>query len=205
MTMENKMNISSPTELAQVEEKISKLKALQLFEQGKLGDFEVGSFKGLAAIHRYLFENLYQFAGELRTVNIAKGRFRFAPVLYLKEAIANIDTMPQSNFHNIIEKYIEMNVAHPFRDGNGRSMRIWLDAILSQEIGKVIDWSKIDKDDYLFAMERSTIKDTEIKLLLGGALTDRINDREVYTNSIDASYHYEGYSAYKAANLAGNK
>ena len=189
------------SELARKEEEISKRKALELFETGLLDTFKVGTFKGLAQIHKYLFDEIYDFAGKVRTVNIAKGNFRFAPVMYLEAALANIDKMPQSTFDEVIEKYVEMNVAHPFREGNGRSTRIWLDAILKKEIQRVIDWSKVDKNDYLLAMERSPIKDIEIKVLLREALTNQINDRTVYMKGIDASYHYEGYHAFKAEEL----
>lgn len=202
MTLENKMGITDSAELARTEEKISKKKALELFELGLLDTFEVGTFKGLSAIHRYLFDEIYDFAGKLRTVNIAKSGFRFAPVMYLEAALTNIEKMPQSTFDEIIEKYVEMNVAHPFREGNGRSTRIWLDAILKKELRQVIDWSKVDKDDYLLAMERSPIKDVEIKALLRAALTDKINDREVYMKGIDASYHYEGYNVFKTEDLS---
>lgn len=201
MILSNKLGITDPAELAREEEKISKQKAISLFETGILDTFEVGTFKGLAAIHKYLFEDIYEFAGKLRTVNIAKGGFRFAPVMYLEAALNNIDKMPQSTFDEIIEKYVEMNVAHPFREGNGRSTRIWLDMILKKEIQKVIDWSCVDKNDYLLAMERSPIKDVEIKVLLKTALTDKINDRTVYMKGIDASYYYEGYNVYKAEEL----
>lgn len=201
MTLENKLGIVNSSELARKEEEISKRKALELFETGLLDTFEVGTFKGLAQIHKYLFDEIYDFAGKVRTVNIAKGNFRFAPVMYLEAALANIDKMPQSTFDEVIEKYVEMNVAHPFREGNGRSTRIWLDAILKKEIQRVIDWSKVDKNDYLLAMERSPIKDIEIKVLLREALTNQINDRTVYMKGIDASYHYEGYHAFKAEEL----
>ena len=197
MALENKLGITDSAEIARAEERISKGKALELFEKGLLDTFEVGTFSGLAMIHQYLFDEIYEFAGKQRTVNIAKGGFRFAPVLYLDAALANIETMPQSTFDEIIEKYVEMNIAHPFREGNGRSTRIWLDAILKKELHMVVDWSKVDKDDYLLAMERSPIKDIEIKFLLKAALTDKINDREVYMKGIDASYHYEGYNVYK--------
>lgn len=201
MPLENKLNITDSAELARVEEKISKQKALELFEKKLLDTFEVGTFSGLKKIHGYLFSDIYDFAGELRTVNIAKGNFRFAPVMYLEAALKNIDEMPQSTFDEIIEKYVEMNVAHPFREGNGRSTRIWLDCILKVELGQVIDWSKVDKEDYLLAMERSPIKDVEIKVLLKSALTDRIYDRQVYMKGIDASYHYEGYNTYSIENM----
>lgn len=201
MVLENKLGITDSAELAREEERISKTKALELFESGLLDTFEVGTFKGLCSIHKYLFEDIYDFAGNLRTVNIAKGNFRFAPVMYLKAALQNIDNMPQSTFDQIIEKYVEMNVAHPFREGNGRSTRIWLDCILKKELQQVIDWSKVDKEDYLLAMERSPIKDVEIKVLLKAALTDEINDRLVYMKGIDASYYYEGYNVYKSEDL----
>ncbi|MCI9642262.1 MAG: cell filamentation protein Fic [Eubacterium sp.] len=201
MALENKLNITESAELARVEEKISKTKALELFENGLLDTFEVGTFKGLSAIHKYLFEDIYSFAGDIRTVNISKGGFRFAPVMYLQAALDNIDKMPQSTFDEIIEKYVEMNVAHPFREGNGRSTRIWLDMILKQELQQVVDWSKVDKDDYLLAMERSPIKDVEIKVLLKAALTDQVTDRDVYMKGIDASYYYEGYTTYKTEAL----
>lgn len=202
MTLSNKLGITDQAELARVEEKISKTKALELFESGILDTFEVGTFAGLAQIHRFLFSDIYDFAGQVRDVNIAKGNFRFAPVIYIDSALANISQMPQSTFDEIIEKYVEMNAAHPFREGNGRSTRIWLDAILKKELGQVIDWSRVDKQDYLLAMERSPIKDVEIKALLKAALTDKINDREVYMKGIDASYHYEGYHSYKTEDLA---
>lgn len=201
MIIENKLGITDPSELARVEEKISKTKALELFETDLLGSFKVGTFDSLSKIHNYLFSDIYNFAGKIRTVNIAKGNFRFAPVMYLEAALQNIDNMPQSTFDEIVEKYVEMNVAHPFREGNGRSTRIWLDCILKAELGQVIDWSKVDKDDYLLAMERSPIKDVEINILLKSALTDRINDREVYMKGIDASYHYEGYNIFKTEDL----
>ena len=201
MALENKLGITSSAELARAEEKLSKIKARELFETGLLDTFPVGSFEGLAMIHRYLFDEIYAFAGEMRTVNIAKGNFRFAPVMYLGAALDNISKMPQSSFDEIVEKYVEMNVAHPFREGNGRSVRIWLDSILKKELGTVVDWSRVDKEDYLLAMERSPIKDVEIKVLLKTALTDRVNDREVYMRGIDASYHYEGYNVYKTENL----
>lgn len=199
--LKNKLGIDNPIELAKEEERITKLKALELFETGKLNSFEVGTFNGLAQIHRYLFEEIYDFAGKIRTENISKGNFRFASVMYLEEALEKIDKMPQSNFDEIIEKYVEMNIAHPFREGNGRSTRIWLDMILKKEINRVVDWSKVSKEDYLLAMERSPIKNTEIKILLKEALTDKINDREVYMKGIDASYNYEGYSVYKTEDL----
>lgn len=180
---------------------MSKSKALLLFENGLLDAFEVGNFKGLSQIHKFLFEDIYDFAGEIRNENLAKGGFRFASVMYLREALKNIERMPQSDFDEIIEKYVEMNVAHPFREGNGRSMRIWLDAVLKKEIGRVVDWSKVDKEDYLLAMERSPIRDVEIKALLKNALTDKIDDRDVYMKGIDASYYYEGYNVYKTEEL----
>lgn len=201
MTLENKLGITDSTELYRVEEKISKLKAIELFENKAIYDLKVGSFKSLAFIHKYLFDEIYDFAGEIRTVNIAKGNFRFAPVMYLKSALEHIDNMPQSNFDEIVEKYVEMNVAHPFREGNGRSARIWLDLIFKKELGQVVDWSKIDKEDYLLAMERSPIKSLEIKALLKEALTTEISSREVYMKGIDASYHYEGYAVYRTEEL----
>ncbi len=201
MVLENKLGITDSAELARHEEKISKKKAIELFEKGLLDSLEAGTFKTLSKIHKYLFDEIYYFAGEIRNVNIAKGNFRFAPVMYLKPALEHIDTMPQSTYEEIIEKYVEMNVAHPFREGNGRSARIWLDLILKKEIGKVIDWHKIDKEDYLLAMERSPIKSVEIKELLKQALTDKINDREVYMKGIDASYNYEGYFIYRTQDL----
>ncbi len=201
MALENKFGITDSAELFRVEEKISKEKALKLFENKILDNFEIGTFKGLSEIYHFLFSDIYDFAGKIRTVNIAKGNFRFAPVMYLEMALQNISKMPQSNFDEIVEKYVEMNIAHPFREGNGRSTRIWLDAILKKEMGKVIDWSLVDKEDYLLAMERSPVKDIEIKVLLKSALTDKIDDREVYMKGIDASYHYEGYSVYKISDL----
>lgn len=201
MALVNKLGITDPAELARMKEKISKTKALELFETGLLYTFPVGSFEGLVLIHKYLFEEIYDFSGKIRDVNIAKGNFRFAPVMYLKASLDNIEKMPQSTFDEIIEKYVEMNVAHPFREGNGRSTRIWLDAMLKKELKQVVDWSTVDKDDYLLAMERSPIKDVEIKVLLKAALTDKINDREIYVKGIDASYHYEGYNVYKTENI----
>lgn len=201
MTLNNRLGITDPSELARVEEKLSKQKALALFESGMLDTLEVGTFKGLSDIHRYLFSEIYDFAGELRTVNLAKGGFRFAPLMYLEAALANLEKMPQSTYEEIIEKYVEMNVAHPFREGNGRSTRIWLDVMLKKELGLVVDWSRVDKNDYLLAMERSPIKDTEIKVLLKQALTDRIHDRDVYMKGIDTSYHYEGYNVYKTGEI----
>jgi len=202
MALENKLGITDSSELARIEEKVSKTKALELFESGLLDTFEVGTFKGLASIHKYLFEDIYDFAGKLRVVNISKSGFRFAPLMYLETALAHISQMPQSTFDEIAEKYVEMNVAHPFREGNGRSARIWLDAILKKEIGQVVDWSEIDKEDYLLAMQRSPVKDLEIKVLLRNALTGKINDREVYMKGIDASYYYEGYYVYKTEDLS---
>ena len=201
MALQNKLGLTDEAALARAEEKISKTKALALYDTGLLDTFPVGTFEGLAKIHGYLFGDVYEFAGQMRTANIAKGNFRFAPVMYLRAALDSIDAMPQSTFDEIIEKYVEMNVAHPFREGNGRSTRIWLDAILKKELHQVIDWSKVDKEDYLLAMERSPIKDLEIKALLRAALTDQINDREVYMKGIDASYHYEGYHVFKTENL----
>lgn len=201
MVLENKLAITSSSELANVEEKISKKKALELFEWGLLDNMTAGMFETLAKIHEYLFGEIYDFAGKIREVNIAKGNFRFAPVMYLEVALKNIDKMPQTTFDEIIEKYVEMNVAHPFREGNGRSTRIWLDLILKTELGMVVDWSKVDKEDYLLAMERSPIKDVEIKVLLKDALTDKINDREVYMKGIDASYNYEGYNEYRMSDF----
>lgn len=201
MALENKLGLTDSAELAREEEKLSKTKARELFEKGLLDTFETGTFAGLCAIHKYLFDEIYDFAGKMRTVNIAKGGFRFAPVMYLEAALKDVEKMPQSTFEEIIEKYVEMNVAHPFREGNGRSTRIWLDCILKKELGLVVDWSRVDKEDYLLAMERSPIKDVEIKVLLKAALTDRINDREVYMKGIDASYHYEGYNVYKTESI----
>lgn len=201
MALENKLGLTDSAELAREEERISKKKAVNLFDFAILKLLSDGTYKTLAAIHKYLFEDIYDFAGEIRTVNMAKGNFRFAPLMYLQAALENIDKMPQSNFDEIVEKYVEMNIAHPFREGNGRSTRIWLDHILKNEIGKVVDWSKVDKEDYLLAMERSPIKDVEIKVLLKGALTDEINSREVYMKGIDHSYYYEGFIAFKAEEL----
>lgn len=201
MALENKLGLTSSADLAREEERISKKKAVELFETGLLDTLPAGKFVTLQAIHKYLFEDIYDFAGEIRTVNMAKGNFRFAPLMYLQSALENIDKMPQSNFDEIVEKYVEMNIAHPFREGNGRSTRIWLDHILKNEIGKVIYWSKVDKEDYLLAMERSPIKDVEIKVLLKGALTVEINSREVYMKGIDHSYYYEGYTTFKAEDL----
>ena len=201
MVLKNKLGIDNQIELAKEEERITKLKALELFKTNKLEEFEVGTFEGLAKIHKYLFEDIYEFAGKMRNENISKSNFRFASAMYLKEVLKKIDEMPQSNFEEIIQKYIEMNIAHPFREGNGRSTRIWLDMILKKQIQRVVDWSKVDKDDYLLAMERSPIKDTEIKYLLKEALTDKINDREVYMKGIDASYNYEGYNVFNIEEL----
>ena len=201
MILENRLNITDSAELVCDEERISKKKAAELFEKGILNNLPVGKFSTLQAVHKYLFEDIFDFAGKIRTVNLAKGNFRFAPLIYLQAALDNIDKMPQSTFNEIIEKYVEMNIAHPFREGNGRSTRIWLDHILKNEIGKVVDWSKVDKEDYLLAMERSPIKDVEIKVLLKGALTDEINSREVYMKSIDQSYYYEGFTAFKTEEL----
>lgn len=201
MALENELGLTNSADLAREEERISKKKALELFENGMLDKLEAGKFSALKAIHKYLFEDIYNFAGELRTVNIAKGSFRFAPLMYLHAALENIDKMPQSNFDEIVEKYVEMNIAHPFREGNGRSTRIWIDHILKNEIGKVVDWSRVDKEDYQLAMERNPIKDVEIKVLLKGALTDEINSREVYMKGIDHSYYYEGYTTFKTEEL----
>ena len=201
MVLENKLGITDSSELARQEEKISKKKALELFEKGILDSLEAGTFDALAKIHKHLFDEIYYFAGEIRNVNIAKGNFRFAPVMYLKQALEHIEQMPQSTYEEIIAKYVEMNAAHPFREGNGRATRIWLDLILKKELSKVVDWSKVDKDDYMLAMERSPIKDIEIRELLKQALTTGINDREVYMKGIDASYNYEGYFTYKTGEL----
>ncbi len=201
MMLENKLGITDSTELARVEEKLTKKKAVELFESGYLDSLNSGTYESLAKIHKYLFEDIYVFAGKIRDVNIAKGNFRFASVMYLKAALENVEKMPQSTFDEIIEKYVEMNIAHPFREGNGRSTRIWLDLMLKKEIGLVIDWSRVDKDDYLLAMERSPIKDIEIKYILKQALTDKINDREIYMKGIDHSYYYEGYAVYKTEEL----
>lgn len=201
MAQVNKLGLTSSAELDREEERISKKKAVKLFDKEILDSLPAGKFSTLQTIHKYLFEDIYDFAGEPRTVNIAKGNFRFAPLMYLQAALENIDKMPQSNFDEIVEKYVEMNIAHPFREGNGRSARIWLDHILKNEIGKVVDWSNVGKDDYLLAMERSPIKDVKIKVLLKGALTDEINNREVYMKGIDHSYYYEGYTTFKAEEL----
>lgn len=201
MALENKLGITSSPELDKAEERISKKKALELFENGILDKLEAGKFSSLKAIHKYLFDEIYDFAGEVRTVNISKGNFRFAPLMYLEAALENIDKMPQSTFDEIVEKYVEMNIAHPFREGNGRSTRIWLDLILKTELQKVVDWSRVDKEDYLLAMERSPIKDIEIKHILKEALTDEINSRDVYMKGIDHSYYYEGYTTFKTEEL----
>ena len=202
MALQNKLGLTDELELVREEERISKQKALALYDTGLLDTFPVGTFAGLAMIHKYLFEDIYEFSGQMRTVNIAKGNFRFAPVMYLRPALESIDQMPQSTFDEIIEKYVEMNVAHPFREGNGRSTRIWLDCILKKELHQVVDWSRVDKSDYLMAMERSPVKDLEIKVLLHKALTEQINDRQVYMKGIDASYHYEGYQIFRTEELA---
>ena len=201
MVIKNKFGITDLFVLERMEEKYSKIKAAKLFDEKILDTLPAGKFEALSKIHKYLFDEIYHFAGEIRDVNIAKGNFRFAPLMYLKPALEHIDNMPQTTYEEIIEKYVEMNVAHPFREGNGRSTRIWLDLILKKEIGKVVDWSKVDKEDYLLAMERSPIKSVEIKELLRAALTENINDREVYMKGIDASYNYEGYFTYKTNEL----
>ncbi len=201
MVLKNKLDISDSLELAKIEEKLSKKKAIQLFESGYLDSLDAGTFASLAKIHQFLFDEIYDFAGQVRDVNIAKGNFRFAPVIYLQAALENIDKMPQKSFDEIIAKYVEMNVAHPFREGNGRSARIWLDLMLKKELNLVVDWSKVNKEDYLLAMERSPIKDLEIKHLLKSALTDKVNDREIYMKGIDHSYSYEGYSTFKSVDL----
>jgi len=203
MVLENRLGITDSVELARVEEKLSKSKALKMFENGFLDMLEAGSVTALLQIHCFLFDEIYGFAGKIRTINIAKGNFRFAPVMYLEAALKHIEAMPQSDYDAVIEKYVEMNIAHPFREGNGRSTRIWLDLILKKELGYVVDWSKVHKDNYLMAMERSPIKDIEIKFLLQQALTDKINDREIYMKGIDASYHYEGYTLYKTEEFVG--
>ena len=202
MALENKLGITNSAELAREEERISKKKAVELFESGSLDKLAPGRFTSLQAIHKALFEDIYDFAGELRTVNLAKGNFRFAPLMYLEAALGNIDKMPQSTYDEIIEKYVEMNIAHPFREGNGRSTRLWLDQMLKAGIGQVVDWSRVDKEDYLLAMERSPIKDVEIKVLLKAALTDDVNSREVFMKGIDHSYYYEGYMTFKAEDLS---
>lgn len=201
MALENKLGLTDSAELAREEERISKKKAVWLFESGTLDALPAGSFETLKIIHKYLFEDIYEFAGEIRTVNLAKGNFRFAPLMYLEAALTNIDKMPQSTFDEIVEKYVEMNIAHPFREGNGRSTRIWLDLMLKKGIGQVVDWSKVDKEDYLLAMERSPIRDTEIKVVLKAALTDDINSRELYLKGIDHSYYYEGYTTFQTEKL----
>ena len=201
MAIENKLGIIDSAELAREEERISKKKAVQLFESGMLDALPAGTFASLQAIHKYLFEDIYDFAGQLRTVNLAKSSFRFAPLMYLEAALANIDRMSQSTFDEIIEKYVEMNIAHPFREGNGRSARIWLDLMLKKGVGQVVDWRRVDKEDYLLAMERSPIRDVEIKVVLKAALTDDVNSREVYMKGIDHSYYYEGYTAFSAEKL----
>jgi len=201
MTLENKLGINDSAELARMEEQISKKKALELFESGRLDQLEAGSFIALQEIHKTLFDEIYDFAGEVRTVNLSKGSFRFAPVMYLDAALANVEKMSQGTFDEIVEKYVEMNIAHPFREGNGRSMRIWLDLMFKKEIKQVVDWSQVDKDDYLLAMERSPIRDIEIKYVLKAAMTDKIYDREMYMKGIDHSYYYEGYTVYKTDQL----
>lgn len=201
MALENKLGISDSTELAREEEKISKRKAIELYESNMIENFEVGKFSGLVRIHRYLFDEIYDFAGKIRTVNMSKGNFRFASAMYLEAALKKIDDMPQTTYDEIIEKYVEMNIAHPFREGNGRSARIWLDMMLKQELKMVMDWSKVEKEDYLLAMERSPIKDVEIKVLLQNALTDETDSREIYMKGIDASYHYEGYNSFHSKDL----
>ena len=205
MPLENKLGLTNAVELALEEERISKTRAAEMFENGLLESLRPGSFEALRKIHEYLFSDIYDFAGQIRTVNLAKGNFRFAPVMYLRQAIQEIEKMPQDTYDHIIEKYVEMNIAHPFREGNGRSTRLWLDLILKNELGLVVDWSKVDKSDYLMAMERSPVKDLEIKALLKEALTDRIYDRQVYMKGLDASYKYEGYEAYKADDLSREK
>ena len=202
--LENKLGITNSVDLAHEEERITKLKALELFDTNKIDEFEIGTFKGLTCIHKYLFDDIYSFAGKIRKENIAKGNFRFASCMYLEDILHKIDNMPQDTFENIIKKYVEMNIAHPFREGNGRSTRIWLDLILKKELNKVIDWSKVNKEDYLLAMERSPVKDLEIRLLLQNALTDKINDRQVFMKGIDSSYEYEGYNAYPIFELDNN-
>ena len=201
MALDNKLGLTDSFELAREEEKISKKKAIELFESGLLDTLEAGTFSALQKIHYYLFSDIYDFAGKIRTVNLAKGNFRFASVMFLEMSLQNIEKMPQSNFDEIVEKYVEMNVAHPFREGNGRSTRIWLDLIFKKELKMVVDWSKVDKEDYLLAMERSPIRDIEIKYVLKQALTDKVNDREIYMKGIDHSYYYEGYFAFKTEEL----
>lgn len=202
MALENKLGLQDSSELARQEEKLSKLRAIEMFENGYINDLNPGTFESLAKIHKYLFDEVYNFAGQIRTENISKGNFRFAPIVYLNEALKNIEKMPQASFDEIIEKYVEMNIAHPFREGNGRSMRIWLDFILKKELGMMIDWSLVDKEDYLKAMERSPIKDIEIKFLLKQALTNDIENRELYMKGIDYSYFYEGYYTYKTSEIS---
>ena len=201
MALENKLGLTDSAELAREEERISKKKAVWLFESGTLDALPAGSFETLKTIHKYLFQDIYEFAGKIRTVNLAKGNFRFAPLMYLEAALMNIDKMPQSTFDEIVEKYVEMNIAHPFREGNGRSTRIWLDLMLKKGIGQVVDWSKVDKEDYLLAMERSPIRDTEIKVVLKAALTNDVNSRELYMKGIDHSYYYEGYTTFQTEKL----
>jgi cell filamentation protein len=201
MLLDNKLNITNQIELSKAEEKISKQKALQLFDSGDIPQVRIGTFEGLSFIHSYLFGDIYEFAGKIRIVNIAKGNFRFAPLMYLKQSLESIDAMPQGNYEQIIEKYVEMNIAHPFREGNGRATRIWLDLILKNEIKQVVDWNLVDKDEYLSAMERSVVKDIEIKVLLKSALTDKVFDRDLFMKGIDASYYYEGYSEFKTSDL----
>ncbi|UZV53183.1 protein adenylyltransferase Fic [Enterococcus faecium] len=198
---QNQLGLTNQVELAKVEEKLSKQKAKELYDCGKINEIEVGTFKGLSEIHEFLFSDIYDFAGKIRSVNIAKGNFRFAPVMYLEHSLQHIDQMPQTSFEEIIKKYVEMNIAHPFREGNGRSTRIWLDLILKEELQKVVDWNLIDKADYLSAMERSPINDLEIRYLISNALTDKIDDRELYMKGIDVSYFYEGYSEYTIDDL----
>lgn len=201
MSLANKLGLTNPADLAREEERISKKKALALFETGMFDKMEAGKFSALKSIHKFLFEDIYDFVGEIRTVNLSKGNFRFAPLMYLEASLAHIDQMPQSTFDEIVEKYVEMNIAHPFREGNGRSTRIWLDLIFKVELGKVVDWSKVDKEDYLLAMERSPIRDIEIKHVLKKALTDEIDSREIYMKGIDHSYYYEGYTTFKTEEL----
>ena len=201
MILKNKLNITDQVELSRAEEKISKKKAKQFFEKGDIHKIEIGTFLGLASIHAYLFADIYDFAGKIREVNIAKGNFRFVPVIYLKQSLESIDQMPQNNFDQIIEKYVEMNVAHPFREGNGRATRVWLDLILKKEIERVVDWNLVDKEEYLFAMQRSAVKDLEFKVLLKSALSDQITDRVLFMKGIDTSYFYEGYSEFRTEDL----
>lgn len=201
MALENKLGITDSATLAREEERITKTRAAELFDLGLLDSYEVDTFAGLAQIHAYLFGEVYDFAGQIRTVNIAKGGFRFAPVMYLEAALAHIDHMPQATFDEIVEKYVEMNIAHPFREGNGRSARLWLDAMFKAALGQVVDWSRVDKEDYLLAMERSPIRDIEIKHVLRAALTDAVDDRDVYMKGVDASYYYEGYNVYATGEL----